>query len=232
MLITKKRINLSNFSVNLNGTELEECDNYKYLGVYFDKNLNWKKHVDYICEKVSKSCGILAKLRHCLNLEIMREVYHALIHSYIRYGIIAWGTASKTTLKPLQTLMNRAIRIMSFAPFGNINLQPLYEILELLSIEQTYSLEVAKFAYRDKNSLFLTKIVTYFEFTRRDIVRVTRQSASSTLQFSSNSSFGMKSIRKVMSRAWEEIPEEIKKSNWLKSFKRMYKSHLILIGWN
>ena len=145
---------------------------------------------------------------------------------------IAWGKASKTTLKPLQTLMNRAIRIMSFAPFGNINLQPLYEILELLSIEQTYSLEVAKFAYRDKNSLFPTKIATYFEFTRRDIVRVTRQSASSTLQFSSNSSLGMKSIRKVMSRAWEEIPEEIKKSNWLKSFKRMYKSHLILIGWN
>jgi len=63
MLITKKRINLSNFSVNLNGTELEECDNYKYLGVYFDKNLNWKKHIDYICEKISKSCGILAKLR-------------------------------------------------------------------------------------------------------------------------------------------------------------------------
>ena len=103
MLITKKRVNLSNFTVKINGTDLEECDNYKYLGVFFDKNLNWKKHIDHICEKVSKSCGILSKLRHCFELETLREVYHALVHSYVRYGIIAWGTAPKTSLKSLSS---------------------------------------------------------------------------------------------------------------------------------
>ena len=230
MLITKKRVNLSNFTVKINGTDLEECDNYKYLGVFFDKNLNWKKHIDHICEKVSKSCGILSKLRHCFELETLRKVYHAFI---MHHGIIAWGTAPKTSLKPPKFLMNRAIRILSFAPFGRLDLQPVYEILELLDIEQTYSLEIAKFAYRYKNSLLPTKIASYFETPLgRENVRATRQSTANAPQHTSFNSFGQKSIRNAISKVWIGIPDEIKSSTWFKSFKRMYKSHLILVGWN
>ena len=89
MIVTKERVNFSNFSVQINGTSLERCNDYKYLGVYLDKDLNWKKHIDYLSEKISKSCGILSKLRHILELDTLREVYHALVHSYVRYGIIA-----------------------------------------------------------------------------------------------------------------------------------------------
>ena len=129
--------------------------------------------------------------------------------------------------------MNRAIRILSFAPFGRLDLQPLYEILELLDIEQTYSLEIAKFAYKDKNGLLPTKIASYFETPiRRENVRVSRQSSANAPQHTSFSSFGQKSIRNVISKVWIGIPDEIKSTIWFKSFKRMYKSHLILVGWN
>ena len=68
----------------------------------------------------------------------MREIYHALIYSYLRYGIVAWGKTTKTNLQKVQVLINRAIRIMSFAPFGRIDLDPLYEILEILKFEHVY----------------------------------------------------------------------------------------------
>ncbi len=230
MIVTKKRVNFSNFSVQINGTSLERCNDYKYLGVYLDKDLNWKKHIDYLSEKISKSCGILSKLRHILELDTLREVYHALVHSYVRYGIIAWGTAAKTNLKPLQTIINRAIRLMSFAPMGNIDLQPIFEILEVLNIDQTYALEVGKFAYQDKNSLMPTRVAKFFEINRNENTRVTRQRTANIERISSNTTFGEKSIQKTILEGWENIPGEIRHSPWLKSFKRMYKSHLILIG--
>ena len=133
------------------------------LGVYFDKDLSWKPHVSYISQKISKACGSLSKLRNCVSIETLREVYHALIHSYLRYGIIAWGTAPPDILKPLQSISNRAIRIMCFAPFGKIDLAPLFEILEILKIEQIYQLETGKFVFKEKKNMLPVCIAKHFD---------------------------------------------------------------------
>ena len=127
---------------------MQSCDTYKYLGVHIDKNLNWKCHIEYINNKISKSCGALAKIRHCVDIRTLVNVYHALINSYIRYGIVVWGGASASALKPLQTTINKAIRIITFAPYGNLDLTPAYQQLKLLTVEKTYMFEVAKFTYK------------------------------------------------------------------------------------
>ena len=41
------------------------------------------------------TCSVLAKLRHCVPIQILIDVFNALIHSYLRYGIIIWGSTSK-----------------------------------------------------------------------------------------------------------------------------------------
>ena len=86
----------------------------------------WCHHVKYIGTKISKACGALAKLRNCVGIDILKNVYHALVHSYLRYGILVWGHATKSVLKPFEILANKAIRIMTFAPFGNIDLKSVY----------------------------------------------------------------------------------------------------------
>ena len=108
MIVSNKKHVKEDFCVTINNTQLLKCDQYKYLGVVIDKNLNWKQHVEYISTKISKACGILSKLRHCLNSPVLIDIYNALINSYVRYGIIVWGNASESTLKPLQLLINRA----------------------------------------------------------------------------------------------------------------------------
>ena len=95
---------------------LESCDSYKYL-VIIDKKLTWQSHVEYISNKLSKACGALAKLRNCVKIDVLKNVYHALFHSYLQYGILIWGNAVPTVPSPLKTLTNRAIRIMTCAPF-------------------------------------------------------------------------------------------------------------------
>ena len=45
---------------------VERKDFVKFLGVLIDCNLKWKHHIDFVSLKISKTIGILARLRHFL----------------------------------------------------------------------------------------------------------------------------------------------------------------------
>ncbi len=53
-----------NHSNNLINIERKEF--IKYLGVIVDGNLTWKYHIDSIASKISKTIGIITRLRGCL----------------------------------------------------------------------------------------------------------------------------------------------------------------------
>ena len=42
--------------------EIEQTDNYKYLGIIFDDKNSWKNQIDSMCSKLSNVCGVLSKV--------------------------------------------------------------------------------------------------------------------------------------------------------------------------
>lgn len=110
-----------------------------------------------------KSVWALSKIRHCVTIETLTSVYYALAHSYLRYGITAWGNAAENVLKPLHSLLNCVVRIMTFAPF-RINTKPIFDFLKILDISQIFSLETGKFVFKSRNGLLpISNIEKYFE---------------------------------------------------------------------
>ena len=114
MIISRNR-NAIPLSLKIKTETLDECESYKYLGVIIDKDLNWCKHIEYVTSKVLKSCGAIIKLRHCV--DTLKNFYYALVHSYVRYGILVWGNSSISAKIPLETALNKILRIMTFAPY-------------------------------------------------------------------------------------------------------------------
>ena len=53
MLVSKKPLNDSNFSVLINQNLIEKFEYVKYQGVYFDNKLSWKTHIDKLRKKIS-----------------------------------------------------------------------------------------------------------------------------------------------------------------------------------
>ena len=142
------------------------------------------------------------------------------MHSFIYIFAIVllcglWGNASQTTLKPLQTIVNKALRIMTFAPFGNLDLTPMYDFLKVLNIKQIFLLECGKFQYKLHSNLLPITIGGYFleDRSATRLVRHTRYAESS---------FQIKGPK-----LWEEIPNEIKDSQSFPIFKRAYKNFLL-----
>ena len=144
-MIISRKCQIPQINVGIKDNKLESCTSYKYLGIFIDKDLNWNTHIQYITKKVLKACGAMAKLRHCVDIDTLKNVYYSIVHSYVRYGLISWGTASSSMLSPLHTALHKVLRIMTFAPYGNIDLGPIYDFLNVLNLDQIFSFEVGKF---------------------------------------------------------------------------------------
>ena len=230
MLISKKR-KTSNIFIRINGKELKHCDSYKYLGVYLDKNLSWKPHIEHVCKKISKACGALAKTRHFVDEDTLTSIYYALINSYLRYGAVAWGNASTEVLQPLHSLINRAMRIMSFSPFGRVATKPIYDYFNILTIEQTFMLESGKFIYKSKNALLPNStIASHFsrELVNHGYNLRIRNTGASIIPVELLSVYAQKSIQHKTAEIWGKIPASIRDLEFFSAFKRQYKKHLLM----
>ena len=71
------RQNLSkspNFCIQLHGKILEKVPKFSYLGVFLDKKISWKDHVEYVSSEVSSRLWLLSRIRACLTLEVSKQV--------------------------------------------------------------------------------------------------------------------------------------------------------------
>ena len=65
----------------------------KYLGVFIDANLNWKKHINEISTKLIKGNAMLSELRHFVNKYILLSVFYGISHSHLGYLCLVSGQA-------------------------------------------------------------------------------------------------------------------------------------------
>ena len=57
------------FNVNIDGINVEQVTDSKFLEIIVTENLTWDSHIKTIQNKVSKSIGIIRKIRKiCVNL--------------------------------------------------------------------------------------------------------------------------------------------------------------------
>ena len=92
---------------------MKDC--LKYLGLMIDSNLSWKYHIEAICHKISKSVGIIAKIRHYVPRRVLLSIYNSLIVPYITYGVCAWGNCALTFQRKIVNLQKRALRLIYFS---------------------------------------------------------------------------------------------------------------------
>ena len=101
--------------------DIEIVEEFNFLGIILDKNLNWKSHISHICKKISKTTGILCRLKRLVPQDVLLTLYNSLILPYLNYGILVWGHKSTK----LVTLQKKIVRIITNSNF-NAHFQPLF----------------------------------------------------------------------------------------------------------
>ena len=112
MFFRKQRNKKCDLKIQIDGSEIDQVERTKFLGVVIDQNLNWKEHVSLISRKVSRSIGMIVKAKHCLNRDALLTLYNSFIYPYITFCNQVWGCTYNSTLKRLFILQKKSLRIM------------------------------------------------------------------------------------------------------------------------
>ena len=114
MLIgTRQRLHYHDkITITIGDDIIKQCYSSKILGVELDCNINWKEHINFIAQKISKKLGLLKRLKQFLSPDLLNIVYLSLIQSQFDYCITVWGACSQYLIDRLQRLQNRAAQII------------------------------------------------------------------------------------------------------------------------
>ena len=83
------------FNIKIDGHSIAEVQDTKFLGVYIDNKLNWKKDISYLASKISKGTGMIIKATHYLNKNGLIALYYSFVYPYLIYCNFIWGCTYK-----------------------------------------------------------------------------------------------------------------------------------------
>ena len=116
-IVFSNRKNL-NVSILLCGVQINRVVDTEFLGVIISSNLTWNKHIDIVINKISKTLGILCKVRHLLPLVGTRTLYMSLVEPYINYCNLVWAQPEPTVyLDRIFRIQKKYCRIITFSDF-------------------------------------------------------------------------------------------------------------------
>ena len=152
---------------------------------------------------------------------------NSLILSRVNYGIICYGRANKTSLKPLELIVNKALRCISFINLKDkIKTNKIYYDQGILKIQDTFNLQVAKFCFKYKNGLLPQIFRNFFMEKEKLYVHNTRTTSNNFYRGIQNSNSGFRKLEHLGAVLWNKIRKEIKETKSLVLFNKSYKRYL------
>ena len=129
-----------------------------------DEYLSWDKHIDYISEKLKRNIGVIKRVCSVILKQSLVTLYRTLVEPYLRYGNSIWGQCGKIHIWKLQTLQNRAARIVTGKPFEETDHVLLLEELQWLNVEKLIDNDNPVLVYKMKNGITLDHCSEIYSF--------------------------------------------------------------------
>ena len=111
----------------------------RFLGILLDENLSFRNHVAMIRVKVSRSLGIIPKLRYTFPGSILKLIFFYLVQSYVSCCPIVWMSTFPSTLRSLSVMYNKARRLVMDTNHSSPT--------PLLSLRSIYIISCASFVF-------------------------------------------------------------------------------------
>lgn len=114
LLFSRRRREQGKLNLLYQDKMLKEVEEFKYLGVWFDKKLTWGKQINTIIDKCKGRMNILRSISGTswgANKTCMMMIYRGLIRSVIDYGSQILVGSCKSKMVKLDNLQAKAIRV-------------------------------------------------------------------------------------------------------------------------
>ena len=143
---------------------IHQSHSTKFLGLTLEKQLSYRKHILNISTKISKSVGIIHKLKSTLPSYILLTLYNTLILPYLTYCIESWHAAPYYLTDSIFVLQKKSIRAVYNLPY-NSHTNQFFKNNNILKLKDLYKLSLCSllFDYIYTNGIytFSTRLTTH-----------------------------------------------------------------------
>jgi hypothetical protein len=187
--------------------KIEQVQKTKFLGVVINSQLSWGDHIKTVCNKISKSTGIICKIRRNLSQDSLLMLYRTLINPCLDYCNIVWAAESCGFLQYLFRKQKKAVRVISFSKW-NAHTKSIFHRLKIMTLFDINKLQVCCFVYRALHGLLPIQFQELFSLNSDIHDHNTRQACK--LHVISHSVKAREhSIRIYGSKLWNSLDTDI-----------------------
>ena len=217
------KFNMPNLKIG--SCKIEPVAHARNLGVIFDNSLKLEKHVSSLVSRTNVHLRNIGRIRHLLSDDAVSKLVHALITSRLdNCNSLLFGL-SDTLISKLQRVLNTAARVVTRTkPSSHIT--PVLRELHWLPIKMRIAFKILVLTYKclqGEGPIYLQNLILPYSPTRK--LRSSDMKLL-TVPKTQYKSLGDRSFQYAAAHLWNSLPQPIRESESLASFKTHLKTHL------
>ena len=189
---------------------LSATDHVKYLGVLLDSNLSWKFHINNVALKVSRTVGVVARLRRFFPHINLLNIYQSLILPYLTYGLAAWGQAAKLPIYKIFSCFKNESFVWGIFLKPRRHALPLFICSKILPLQILYAEKGSSIMFDVSCLNALSNICDFFTQANSKHKHETRFSSSGSYVQSSRLNQNRGSFSKFGAKPWNTISNKFR----------------------
>ena len=218
-------------SLQVADAEVPLSESVRDLGVLIDHDLSMNNHISAVVKTCFYYLRLLRKLRPVINQETANTIAVSLVHSRLDYcNSLLYGLPDRQT-KRLQRIQNVAARIVTCTHKSD-HITPILKQLHWLPVNLRIEHKLLSIVYSSLSATtaspqYLSELTTTYT-----PVRSLRSASQSRLEIpgyhenTRKKSYGARSFKCAAPLLWNALPDHLKSSSTIESFRRRLKTHL------
>jgi hypothetical protein len=211
--------------IHIGKETLQPTNSARNIGVIFDKHLDMKAHIISTCKSANYHIYKIWKIRKFLTREACEQLVHAFISTKLDYGNSLLYGIPGCQIQMLQKVQNSAARVICKLPKFHHITQVLKD-LHWLPVKQRITFKVLLMTYKALNGLappYISELLSLYEPSR-----MLRSSQKMMLVEPRTNlvKYGDRAFKNVAPKLWNKLPQNVKCTDTLDSFKLKIKSIL------
>ena len=210
-------------SLQVCDTTVQAVDSARSLGVELDCEL--KKHISQVVKKCRYHIWLLWQIQKYLTPEIAKSLVHSYIISRLDYCNSLYLNFPKSTIKPLQDVMNEAARLITLTS-RHQHFTPVLKQLHWLPVKyriEYKTLVITYNAIQGNTASYLTDLLKVY--SPRHQLRSSKELLLETPKYKLKSA-GFRAFSVGAPVLWNNLPNDLRNTKSLCTFKRNLKTHL------
>ena len=205
-------------NIQVNGVGICPATSARNLGVIFDNHLTMDAHVRKVCCTAYFHLRKISSIRGALTQDSAVSLVHAFVSSRLDYCNSLLCGISKKSLHKLQRVQNMAARMITGTRKRD-HITPVLKSLHWLPVEQRIKFKVLLMTFKALRGLAPSYIGDLLRLQRGQ--RQLRSATQTLLQVPKTrlKTAGDKSFAYQAASLWNQLPQSIRSSNTVPSFK-------------